>query len=131
MQVERTSSNDLRVDKLPDGSRVIVDLKSETVFALNATAGAAWDACSRPTTLSEVAKDMQSSFDTRITEEFALDAILQLQEKKLVTTSGSSTDLTRRKMLPILGGIGIALPLVASLTLLEQRAHARLIHSRP
>jgi hypothetical protein len=131
MRVERTNSNDLRVDKLPDGSKVIVDQKSETVFALNATAGAAWDACSHPTTLSEVAKDMQRSIDTRITEELALEAILQLQEKKLVTTSGSSPDLTRRAMLPILSGIGIALPVVASLTMLEQRAHAAFIHSKP
>jgi capsular polysaccharide biosynthesis protein len=131
MRVERTNSNDLRVDELPDGSKVIVDSKSETVFALNATAGAAWDACSHPTTLSEVAKDMQRSIDKRITEELALEAILQLQEKKLVATSGLTPDLTRRAMLPILGGISIALPLVVSLTMLEQRAHAQYIHSRP
>jgi Coenzyme PQQ synthesis protein D (PqqD) len=131
MRVERTSSSDLRVEELPDGSKVIVDPKSETVFGLNATAGAAWDACSQPTTVSEVAKVMQRSIDTRITEELALEAILQLQEKKLVKTSDSSPDLTRRAMLPILGGISVALPLVVSLTMLEQRAHAQFIHSVP
>jgi len=130
MRVERTNSNGLRVDELPDGSKVIVDPKSETVFALNATAGAAWDACSHPTTLSQVAKDMQRSIGKKISEEVALEAILQLQEKNLVT-SDSSPDLTRRAMLPILTGIGIALPVVASLTLMQQRAHAAFIHSKP
>lgn len=130
MRVERTNS-DLRVDELPDGSKVIVDSKSETVFALNATAGAAWDACSQPTTLSEVTKKMQRSTDTRITEDVALAAILQLQEKNLVLTSESSPDLNRRAMLPILSAVGLALPLVVSLTLLEQRAHAAFIHSKP
>jgi hypothetical protein len=127
MQVQRTSSNELLVDKLPDGSKVIVDPKSETVFALNATAGAAWDACSRPTTLSKVAEDMRRSLDGGVTEELALAAILQLQDKNLVTTSESSTNASRRTMLATLSGI--ALPLVVSLTMAEQRAHAQLATS--
>jgi hypothetical protein len=122
MQVERTNSNDLLVDKLPDGSKVIVDPKNETVFALNATAGAAWDACSGPTTLSKVAEDMRRSFDAGITEELALEAILQLEERKLVTTSGSPSNATRRQVFATVGAI--ALPLVVSLTMAEQRAHA-------
>jgi hypothetical protein len=122
MQVERMNSNDLIVEKLPDGSKVIVDPDNETVFALNATAGAAWDACDRPTTLAKVAQDMRRSLDPRITEDLALEAILQLQERKLVTTSGASSDTTRRGMLTTLKGI--ALPLVACLTMAEQRAHA-------
>lgn len=128
MQVERTNPNDLLVNKMPDGSKVIVDPKSETVFALNAAAGAAWDACSRPTTLSKVAEDMQRSLDPRITEEFALEAILQLQERKLVMTSGTSSTATRRAMLTTLSGI--ALPLVACLTMAEQRAFAQTAGSR-
>jgi len=125
MQVERTNSNDLLVDKLPDGSKVIVDPKNETVFALNATAGAAWDACSGPTTISKVAEDMQRSFDPRITEELALESILQLQEQKLVTTSGSSSKVTRREFVAKLSAsAAIALPLVVSLTMAEQRAYA-------
>lgn len=123
MQVERTNSNELLVDKLPDGSRVIVNPQSETVFALNTTAGAAWDACSCPTTLSKVTEDMRRSFDARMTEELALEAISQLEAKKLVTTSGSPSGATRRTMLATLSGI--ALPLVVSLTMAEQRAHAQ------
>jgi hypothetical protein len=127
MQVERANSNDQLVDKLPDGSRVIVDPKNETVFALNATAGAAWDACSGPTTLSKVAEDMQRSLDPRITEELALEALLQLQEQKLVTTTGSSSKATRREVFATLSGI--AVPLVVSLTMAEQRAHAQSVGS--
>jgi hypothetical protein len=129
MQVERTNSNDLLVNKLPDGSQVILDTKSETVFALNATAGAAWDVCGSPTTLSKVTEDMQRSFDAGVTEELALEAILQLQKQKLVTTSESSSSATRRAMLASLGGI--ALPLVVSLTMAEQRAHAQTAGSGP
>src|SRR5271168_2620490 len=123
MQIERNNSNDLLVDKLPDGSKVIVDPKNETVFALNATAGAAWDACSGPTTLSKVAEDMQRSLDPSVTEELALESILQLQEKNLVTTSGSFSNATRRQVFATLGAI--ALPVVVSLTMAEQRAHAQ------
>jgi hypothetical protein len=123
MQVARTSTNDLLVDKLPDGSKVIVDPKNEIVFALNATAGAAWDACSSPTTLLKVAEDMQRSLDPNVTEELALQSILQLQEKKLVTTSGAPSGATRRQVFATLSAI--ALPVVVSLTIAEQRAHAQ------
>ena len=123
MQIERTNLNDLLVDKLPDGSKLIVDAKNETVFALNATAGAAWDACSGPTTLSKVAEDMQRSLDPNVTEELALESILQLQEKNLVTTSGSFSNATRRQVFATLGAI--VLPVVVSLTMAEQRAHAQ------
>ena len=122
LQVERTNSSDLVVNHLPDGSRVIVDAKNETVFALNATAGAVWEACSSPTTLSKVAADMQRSCGPEVTEELAGEAILRLQEKNLVTTSGSSPRATRREVLATLGAV--ALPLVVSLTLADQRAYA-------
>jgi hypothetical protein len=110
-------------NRLPDGSRVIVDSANETVFALNATAGAAWDACGMPTSLSSVAKDMRRSLDPAITEEFAEEAILQLQDKKLVNTSGPSTQATRRQFLATLGAV--AVPLVVSLSIAEQQAHAQ------
>src|SRR6202020_2707124 len=121
MQVERTNS-DLLVDKLPDGSRVILDPTNETVFALNATAGAAWDACSTPTTLSSVADDMRRSLDPAITDEIAEEALLQLQDKNLVNTSGSSSSATRRQFLASLSAV--ALPLVVALTISDQKAHA-------
>jgi hypothetical protein len=122
MQVERTDSDALVVNKLPDGSTVIVDAKNETVFALNATAGAAWEACSDPTTLSGVTECMQRSLDQEITEELAEEAILRLQEQHLVKTSG--TQPSRRRFIATLGAAA-ALPLVVSLPLAEQRAYAQ------
>ena len=120
IQVERSNADGLKVNQLPDGSKVIVDSRNEKVFALNATAGAAWDACSNPTTLSNVAKDMQHSFNPGVTEEIAEAAILRLQEQNLVTVAGSMP--SRRAVLATLGAI--ALPLVVSLTMTEQRAYA-------
>jgi len=123
MQVERTKLNALVVNELPDGSKVIVDSRNEKVFALNATAGAAWDACSGPTTLHRVAQEMQRSLNPGITEELAEEAILRLQEKNLVATSGSFSATTRREVLATLSAI--ALPLVVSLTMADQKAYAQ------
>ena len=122
MHVERMNSGPLTVNQLPDGSRVIVDQTNETVFALNAMAGAAWDACSAPTTLAKVTDSMRRSFDAATTEELAQEAILQLQDKKLVRTSESLPPASRRKFLATLGAA--AIPLVVSLTIADQRAHA-------
>ena len=129
MQVERTNLDTLVVNKLPDGSTVIVDAKNETVFALNATAGAAWDACSDPTTLSRVTESMQRSFGPEINEELAEEAILQLHDKNLVKTSGASSQATRREFLTTLSAI--ALPVVVSLSIADQRAYALVASSRP
>jgi hypothetical protein len=129
MQIERTNPAILLENKLPDGSRVIVDSANETVFALNATSGAAWDACSMPTTLSRVAEDMRRSLDPAITEEFAEEAILQLQDKKLVNSSGPFSLASRRQFLASLSAV--AVPLVVALTITDQRAHAIVARSTP
>jgi hypothetical protein len=129
MQIERIHSNALVVNKLPDGSQVIIDSENETVLALNATAGAAWDACSVPTTLSGVTESMQRSLGAGITEDLAEHAILQLQAQKLVTTSGAPTQATRRQFITTLGAI--AIPLIVSLPIAEQRAYAEHARSAP
>ena len=129
MHVERMNSGPLTVNQLPDGSRVIVDQTNETVFALNAMAGAAWDACSAPTTLAKVTDSMRRSFDAATTEELAQEAILQLQDKNLVRTSESLPPASRRKFIAALGAA--AVPLVVSLTIADQRAHATTAGSRP
>jgi len=122
MLVERTRSDAFVIDPLPDGSRVIVDSENQRVLALNATAGAAWDACTIPTTLSDVTERMQSSLDPGITEELAENAILPLQQKGLVKISGSSPQSTRREFIATLSTV--ALPLVVSLSVAEQKAYA-------
>jgi Coenzyme PQQ synthesis protein D (PqqD) len=114
--------NSLNENQLPDGSRFLVDQKNQTVFALNAVAGAAWDACSQPTTLRDVTRQMQSRLDLQVTEEAAKEAVLQLQQHHLVATSVCEQQTTRREVLAKLGKV--ALPLVVAMTLAEQRAHA-------
>lgn len=110
MQIERSDSDALVVNQLPDGSRVILDAATETVFALNATAGAAWDACGAATTLPEITSHMQHSFHPATTEELAEQAIPQLEEKKPVMVSHTS----RRRFIRSLSA-AIALPFVVAL----------------
>ncbi len=121
MKVER-AKNDLVVNALPDGSRVIIDSKGDRVFALNATAGAAWDACGSGATVAEIAANMRLSLNPAVTEEMAEEAIARLQEQNLVIASNVKTGTSRRQMLFGLGAI--ALPLVVSMTLTEQKAYA-------
>jgi hypothetical protein len=123
MQIERINSDALVVNKLPDGSTVIVDAENDAVFALNPTAVAAWDACDRSTTLAEVTESMQRSFDPGISEELAEEAILQLHDKKLVKKSGTPPQASRRQFITTMSSI--ALPLVVSLSIAEQRAYAK------
>ena len=123
MQIERSNVSDLLVNRLPDGSRIIVNSQNETVFALNATAGAAWDACSEPTTLAQMTERMQHSFDPNVTQELAEAAVQQLEGKKLVTVAPNLPKATRREVLA--GLSAVALPLVVSLTAAEQKAYAR------
>lgn len=123
VQVERVNSSKFDVNSMPDGSRIIRNTEDETVIALNATAAAAWDACSSGTTIAAVAKEMRRSFDPHVTDELAEASIFELQDKKLVTISGSGFKATRRELLAGLGAV--ALPLVVSLTIGEQKAHAQ------
>jgi hypothetical protein len=127
MQVQRRDTNNLVVSGLPDGSKMIVDSSNEKVFALNPTAGAAWDACSSQTTLAAVAEDMRRTCNPAITDEVAEQAIVQLQEKELVKTSGLLRNANRRQVLAGLGAV--ALPLVVSITMSEQRAFAAVANS--
>lgn len=126
MQIERRNTSDLIVNGLPDGSKVIVDSRNEKVFALNPTAGAAWDACSSQTTLAKIAEDMRL-VDATVTNEVAEQAIQQLQEKELVRSSGLLRNASRRQVLAGLGAV--ALPLVVSMTMTEQRAFAQVANS--
>jgi hypothetical protein len=123
MLVERVNSSSLSVNAMPDGSRIIKNENDATVLALNATAAAAWDACANANTVSAVAEQMRHSFDPKVTDELAEASLLELQDKKLVKISGSGITATRRQILA--GLSAVALPLVVSLTIGEQKAHAQ------
>ncbi len=127
MQVERENLDGLIVNQLPDGSRIFTDAKNETVYALNAAAGAAWDACRRPITVAGIAQEMRRNYDPHVTDELAQEAVTQLREKNLVTTSEELPSPTRRRL--IAGLSAAAIPLVVSLTIADQRAHAALAGS--
>ena len=123
MTVERANCGNFAINSMPDGSRIIRDSQNNTVLALNATAAAAWDACASAHTVSGVADEMRRSFDPNVTNELAEASLLELQDKNLVTISGSGFKATRRQILASLGAV--ALPLVVSLTVGEQKAHAQ------
>jgi hypothetical protein len=124
MQITRKSIDGLIENKLPDGSRLLVDSRNERVIALNATAGAAWDACGAPTTASEVAENMRRKLGPQISEELVEEAIAQLREKDLITsTTPLLESSSRRAFIAKLGAATI--PLVVAMTLTEQRTFAQ------
>jgi len=127
MQIEPRDPNGLAVSGLPDGSKVIVDSKNERVYALNATAGAAWDACHRQATLSGVADDMRRAVGPELTDEVAEQAVAQLSDKNLIKTTGLFKNASRRQVLA--GLTAAALPLVVSMTMTEQKAFAQMANS--
>lgn len=122
MDVERLGAGNLAINSMPDGSRIIRNSANDTVLALNPTAAAAWDSCASPTSLAEVAESMRRSLDPSVTDELAEASILELADKKLVKISSEGFKSTRRQVLAGLGAV--ALPLVVSLTMGEQKAHA-------
>jgi hypothetical protein len=123
MKIERVDTKSLTENRLPDGSRILVDASNEKVFALNATAGAAWEACSTPTTLAQMTTELQRTVNPEASEELAADAVRQLEEQELVKTSGPALS-SRRAFIGTMGAVA-ALPVVAALTLGEQRAYAQ------
>jgi hypothetical protein len=123
VHVQRVDSSNFSVNPMPDGSRIIRNEDNATVLALNATAAAAWDACSTATTVSAVAEAMRRSFDPNVTDELAEASLQELHDKKLVNISGTGFKATRRQVLA--GLSAVALPLVVSLTVGEQKAHAQ------
>ena len=122
MGIERIRSENLIVQQLPDGSRLLSDHNKQTITALNATAGAAWDACGSASTVAEVTEKMQRSLDAAVSEELAALAISELEAKNLVKASGAPLADSRRKFIWQAGMA--AVPLVIAMTESEQRAYA-------
>jgi hypothetical protein len=122
MRIERMQSENLVVQELPDCSRLLSDHDRETIMALNATAGAAWDACGSASTIAEVTDKMQRSLNATVSEELATLAISELEAKNLVKTSGAPLAGSRRRFIAQVGMA--AVPLVIAMTESEQRAYA-------
>ena len=122
MHIERMHSENLVVQQLPDGSRLLSDHGTGTIHALNATAGAAWDACDSASTVADVTEKMQQSLNATVSEELAELAISELEANNLVKTSGATLADSRRRFIWQAGMA--AVPLVIAMTQSEQRAYA-------
>jgi hypothetical protein len=123
MLITRRNPESLIENRLPDGSRLLVDSPNERVIALNTTAGAAWDACGAPTTVSGVAEGMRRSLGQAVSDEVVHEAVAQLQEKNLITSATPLPAASSRRA--FIAKLGVAaVPLVVAMTMTEQRAYA-------
>lgn len=123
MKITRNNSNQLEVEKLPDGSTVIFDSVTKTVYSLNETAAAAWVACGTHGSLPEIVDAMRRSLHSTVTEEIAVESLYQLQEQGLVAIETCASGVTRRSLAAT--AAGVMAPLVLALTSTEQRAFAQ------
>jgi len=114
------------VEKLPDGSTVVLDTVTKTVHSINQAAAAAFEACRERQTVARLATAMQEILQSPVTEEMALEAVWELQRAGLIACSGSRppevAETSRRSVLKT--AAAVAAPLVLSLTAAEQRAYA-------
>ncbi len=122
--VQQTSTKGCVTEKLPDGSSAIFDSVTNVVHALNETAAAAFEACREPVTLSGLSDAMRRRLGPVVTVEMALEAVAELERAGLVTSSGTTQELRNSSRRQLLKAAGVALPVVLSLTAVEQRVFA-------
>jgi hypothetical protein len=124
----QTNVSHLLIEKLSDGTTAILDTNSKSVYSLNASAAAAFEACRGTVSAAQVAETMQSILGTPVTEDLALAAIAQLEEHGLASSSvpeDVASVASRRSLLKRIGAVGgAAVPVVLALTAAEQRASA-------
>jgi PqqD family protein of HPr-rel-A system len=90
-RVRRIPSENLVIEKLPDGSTAVFDSRSGAVHSLNASAAAAFEACRQSRTVADVARAMSDALDGPVTGDFARAAIWELEAAGLVECSGQAT----------------------------------------
>ncbi len=124
----QTDTSHLIVEKLSDGTTAILDKNTKSVYSLNASAAAAFEACSNTASAAQIAKSMQAALGTPVTEEMALTALAQLEEHGLVSSTvpeDVAAIASRRSLLKKIGAVGgAAIPVVLAMTAAEQRASA-------
>jgi hypothetical protein len=118
----QTQARNLRIEKLPDGSMAIYDLRSKSVHSLNRSAAALWEACACGATAPQLAK----SLGTSATDEEVPVWIDQMRGLDLIVAKAAMPETVpqpgRRSMLTALGA---AVPVILTLTAAEQRAYAQ------
>jgi len=124
----QTDVSRLIIEKLSDGTTAVLDKDTKSVFSLNASAAAAFEACREKASSAQIAETMQAILGTPVTEEIALAAIAQLEEHGLVSSTvpeDVAAIASRRSLLKRIGAVGgAAVPVVLAMTAAEQRASA-------
>ena len=119
-------SEQLTIEKLPDGSTAILDRRTKNVHSLNLSATVVWEACKGGATLAEVRRALELRAGAPVDETLAQSALTQLQKVDLIQTDApvapELSAAARRNTL--LRAAAVALPVVLTLALSQQRAHA-------
>jgi hypothetical protein len=122
----QTQARNLRIEKLPDGSMAIYDLRSKSVHSLNRSAAALWEACADGATMPQLAESLGSRPGTPATKEEVPVWIEQMRGLDLIVAKGAMPETVpqpgRRSMLAALGA---AVPVILTLTAAEQRVYAQ------
>ncbi len=124
--VQQINSSNLQIEKLPDGSTAVFDTATQSIHSLDPLAAAAFIACRDRKTLPQLTDAMSKTLGTPITDVVTLNAISELERAGLVACSNfapSATEIASRRSL--LRAAGTAMPVVLSLTSMEQSAFAQ------
>src|SRR5579871_4258136 len=79
-------SDQLTIERLPDGSTAILDQRSKNVHSLNASATVVWEACKQGATLAEVRQALEAKAGAPVDEALAQGALAQLHNVSLLET---------------------------------------------
>ena len=107
----------LVVQEVPD-EVLVYDLESNKAHCLNQSAAMIWKSCDGNTSVSEIAKLVESQAGGKVTEDFVWLAINQLSENNLLENQISSgfEGTSRREVIKKIGLASvIAIPVIASL----------------
>lgn len=109
--------NGLVVQEVPD-EVLVYDLESNKAHCLNHSAAMIWKSCDGNTSVSEIAKLVETQAGGKVTEDFVWLAIDQLSENNLLETQIRSgfEGTSRREAIKKIGLASmIAIPVIASL----------------
>jgi hypothetical protein len=127
----QVKSTDLTVERLPDGSTAVLDQRSKDVHSLNSSATIAWEACEKGATLAQVRTALENYAGAPVDEEVALSALSQLRKVSLIQPDAPvPVRMMNQARRSTLLRLGLAVPVVVTLALSEQRAYAFYASSR-
>jgi hypothetical protein len=124
-------SGQLTIEKLPDGSTAILDQRTKNVHSLNVSATVAWEACKQGATLAEVRRTLELRTGVPVDEAIAKGALAQLHRANLIESDAPVPEqLNPAARRSALRAAAVALPVVLTLALSQQRALAQVVGSR-